>query len=119
MTRSSLAALASTALLAVGCGYSVGAGASRLPPGTGKVFVPSLENRTADAEAGALVAAALREELARRGASGGEGAPSRITGEVTRSSTSPVAAPRASNDRSTKRAVPSASIAKTVEQRVP
>ena len=83
-------ALACAVLLAAGCGYAVGAGASRLPAGTGKVFVPALENRTSDAEAGALVAAALREELARRGAAGGEGASSRITGEVTRSSASPV-----------------------------
>ena len=35
--------------------------------------MPPFENRTADAEAGALVAAALREELSRRGAAGGEG----------------------------------------------
>ena len=45
MTRL-LPALACAGLLAAGCGYAVGAGASRLPAGTGKVFVPALENRT-------------------------------------------------------------------------
>jgi len=72
------------------CGYTTGPGAARLPGGATKVFVPPLENRTADAEAGALVAAALREELSRRGAAGGEGASSRIEGVVTRSSSSPL-----------------------------
>ena len=73
-----------------GCGYTTGSGAARLPSGATQVFVPPLENRTADAEAGALVAAALREELSRRGAAGGEGASSRIEGVVTRSSSSPL-----------------------------
>ncbi len=73
-----------------GCGYTTGSGAARLPAGATQVFVPPLENRTADAEAGALVAAALREELSRRGAAGGEGASSRIEGVVTRSSSSPL-----------------------------
>ncbi len=73
-----------------GCGYAVGSGAARLPEGAERVFVPPLENRTTDAEAGALVAAALRDELARRGAAGGEGAPARIEGVVTRSSSSPL-----------------------------
>ena len=73
-----------------GCGYAVGSGAARLPGGADRVFVPPLENRTTDAEAGALVSAALRDELARRGAAGNEGAPARIEGVVTRSSSSPL-----------------------------
>jgi len=83
---------ASLALVAAsaGCGYSATAGASRLPPGAERVFVPSFANRTADAEAGALVAAALREELARRGTAGGEGASARIEGVVTRASAAPL-----------------------------
>jgi hypothetical protein len=87
-----LAALVATAAVTagVGCGYTTGSGAARLPAGATQVFVPPLENRTADAEAGALVAAALREELSRRGAAGGEGASSRIEGVVTRSSSSPL-----------------------------
>ncbi len=92
MTRVRLAALVVALAAAGGCGYSVGAGSSsaRLPAGTGTVFVAPLDNRTPDAEAGALVAAALREELARRGAGGGEGAPSRIEGTVVRSTSSPL-----------------------------
>jgi hypothetical protein len=83
---------AAAALLATtaACGYSVAAGGGRLPSGAEKVYVPVLANRTAEAEAGATVAAAIREELARRGTSGGEGAPARIEGTVTRCSAAPV-----------------------------
>jgi len=91
MTRPGLVAgLIVLAAAGVGCGYAVGSGAVRLPAGAERVFVAPLENRTVDAEAGALVAAALREELARREATGGEGAPARIEGVVTRSSSSPL-----------------------------
>jgi hypothetical protein len=62
----------------------------RLPPGAETVLVRPLDNRTADAEAGALLAAALREELARRGAAGGEGAAARLEGTVLRSAASQV-----------------------------
>jgi hypothetical protein len=82
--------VAAGAAAAIGCGYSATAGASRLPPGAERVFVPSFANQTADAEAGALVASALREELTRRGTAGGEGAPARIEGAVTRASATPV-----------------------------
>ncbi|MBS1108981.1 MAG: hypothetical protein H6Q88_973 [Anaeromyxobacteraceae bacterium] len=91
MSRPGLVAvLLVLAAAGAGCGYSVGSGAARLPAGVERVFVPPLENRTVDAEAGALVAAALREELARRGAAGGEGSSARIEGVVTRSSSSPL-----------------------------
>ena len=83
-----LAALALAAALS-GCGYGFSAGAGRLPPGAEKVFVRPLENRTADAGAGALVAAALRQELARRGAEGGPGAPAALVGEVRSSQATP------------------------------
>jgi hypothetical protein len=89
--RSALVAAALCSLAAAaGCGYSATAGVSRMPPGAEKVFVPSFANRTADAEAGALVASALREELARRGTGGGEGSRARIDGTVTRASVAPV-----------------------------
>jgi hypothetical protein len=94
MSRAGIAAVLAVLGSGAGCGYSVGSGAAhgaaRLPSGAGPVFVAPLENRTADAEAGALVAAALREEFARRGAAGGEGAATRIEGTVTRVSSSPL-----------------------------
>ncbi len=65
-----------------GCGYSLNAGAGRMPNGAQRVFVRPLENRTTDAEAGALVAAALRQELARRGADAGSEAAARIEGSI-------------------------------------
>jgi hypothetical protein len=71
------------ALVAAGCGYSVAAGAGRLPAGAERVYVATFANRTTDAEAGALVAGALRDELARRGSSGGSGSAARIEGTVT------------------------------------
>lgn len=68
------------ALLAWGCGYSLSAQGARMPSGAERIHVPAFENRTSDAEAGALVAAAVRQELARRGALGDGGAPARIEG---------------------------------------
>jgi Lipopolysaccharide-assembly len=73
---------AAAALIACACGYSLGAGSRRLPPTAQRVFVRPLENRTTDAEVGALVAAALRDELARRSADGGADAAARIEGTV-------------------------------------
>jgi hypothetical protein len=80
MRRGAVLALA---LAAAGCGYSVAAGAGRLPAGAEKVYVATFANRTTDAEAGALVAGALRDELSRRGSSGGPGSAARIEGTVT------------------------------------
>jgi hypothetical protein len=65
-----------------GCGYSLTAGDARMPREAQRVFVRPFENRTTDAEAGALVAAALRQELARRGAEGGTATSARIEGTV-------------------------------------
>jgi len=79
-------------LLLPACGYGFGAGVSRLPPGAEAVQVRPLDNRSPDAEAGALLAAALRQELARRGAGGGAGAPAILEGEVEDTSTVPIAA---------------------------
>jgi hypothetical protein len=77
------------AVAAAGCGYGFAAGQGRLPAGAEQVFVRPLENRTTDAEAGALVAAALRRELARRSADGGPGASARIEGEILDSTFGP------------------------------
>jgi hypothetical protein len=63
--------LAAALLGTAACGYRVAARGAPLAGGVTRVAVAPLENRTADAETGALVAAALREELARRGADGG------------------------------------------------
>lgn len=82
-------AIALATVCLTGCGYGFSAGAGRLPAEAERVFVRPLENRTTDAEAGALVAAALRQELARRGADGESGAPARIEGTVLTSTFSP------------------------------
>ncbi len=77
-----LGPLFAAALVAAGCGYGIAASGGRLPAGAERIFVPPFENRTSDAEVGALLAAAVRRELARRGAMGGAGAPARLEGEV-------------------------------------
>jgi hypothetical protein len=65
------------ALALGGCGYRF------TLRGVGEpVYVPVFENNTTEAGAGALVAEALRRELAVRGIEGGEAAPRRIEGEV-------------------------------------
>ncbi len=61
-----------TALWLSGCGYATSAGL-RLRGGIGHATVRPFENGSSDPAVGAEVAAALREELARRGAEG-EGA---------------------------------------------
>lgn len=79
-------------LAAQACGYGFGAGRGRLPAGAESVRLRPLDNRSPDAEAGALLSAALRRELARRGAEGGAGAPAELTGEVEEVSAVPVTA---------------------------
>ncbi|WP_242394884.1 LPS assembly lipoprotein LptE [Anaeromyxobacter oryzisoli] len=80
--------LAAVAALAAGCGYSfsqryVAAG------GIDRIHVRAFENRSADPEVGAAVTAALREELARRGAEAGDGAPAWLEGEVRTGESAP------------------------------
>ena len=82
-------ALSFSLALGAGCGYQLAAGVGRFPAGVERVYVRPLENMTADADVGALVAIALRQELARRGMVGGEQASARIEGEVLSSSFSP------------------------------
>lgn len=81
-TRRRALALAAGLCAASSCGYGLAAGRARLPAGAEHVFVRPFENRTTDAEAGALVAASLRQELARRHAEAGPDAPARIEGAV-------------------------------------
>jgi len=85
-------------VLTTACGYSLHAGESRLPAPATQVLVRPFENRTSDAEAGALVAAAVRRELARRGADGGADAPARLEG-VVEDVTSVAASPNGSSNR--------------------
>ncbi|BDG05901.1 LPS assembly lipoprotein LptE [Anaeromyxobacter oryzae] len=78
--RAGAAALAAVVALA-GCGYRftqryVAAG------GVDRLHVRTFENRSADPELGAAVTAALRDELARRGAAAGADAPAWLEGEV-------------------------------------
>jgi hypothetical protein len=69
------------ALALAGCGYHLASG-YRTQGGAERVHVAAFENRSADPELGAAVTAALREELARRGASAEDGTPAVIEGEV-------------------------------------
>lgn len=73
-----LAAALAAALGLAGCGYTLSAGL-RLRGGATHATVRPFENRSSDPSVGADVSAALRRELARRGAEG-EGAV--IDGEV-------------------------------------
>src|SRR5512133_1743066 len=91
MRRLGLAVLA-VALGACGYGFSqrfVARG------GAERVHVRTFENLSTEPELGATLTAALRSELARRGADAGEGAPAAIEGDVRATEPVPVAAPTA------------------------
>jgi hypothetical protein len=75
-------ALALASLLLASCGYALAPRGAPLGTGSTKVYAAPFENRTGDGEAGAFVAAAIREELARRGVVGEESAKARIEGVV-------------------------------------
>jgi hypothetical protein len=80
MTRLSQRALLYAALALAGCGY----GFSQRSVAVGcveRIHVRAFENRSTEPELGAVVAAALREELARRGAASEAGA-ALLDGEV-------------------------------------
>lgn len=82
---------AAVALLLAGCGYRFAVGEAGLPPGVERVHVPVFENRSTDAEAGAIFASALAEALAREGRAAGPGAPARVEGTVLSLEARPVA----------------------------
>jgi hypothetical protein len=69
-----------------GCGYRFTARAE-LPPGVDRVSVRPFDNLSSEPELGAVLAAALRRELARRGAEGEGGAV--LAGEVLASEPAP------------------------------
>lgn len=83
--------LVAGALLAAGCGYRFAVGGADLPEGIERVYVPVFENRSVDAEAGALFAGALADALGRMGRAGGPGEPSRVEGVVLAIDASPAA----------------------------
>lgn len=77
------------ALLATACGYRPAVRGGALGGGVTRAYVAPFENRTGDAEAGAFLSAALRDELGRRGARGGSGATARIEGVVEETRAAP------------------------------
>ncbi len=77
--RRTVTAAAALALAACGYGFTQRYTARG---GAESVYVRSFENRSAEPELGAAVTAALRSELARRGAAGGEGTSTAIEGDV-------------------------------------
>jgi outer membrane lipopolysaccharide assembly protein LptE/RlpB len=83
LRRSCLAAaLASGAALALSaCGYALETRYTA-QGGAERVHVRPFENLSTEASLGAEVTSALRDELARRGAAAGAGAPAEIVGEV-------------------------------------
>ena len=83
------AALATGAALALSaCGYAL---ETRYVAqgGAERVHVRAFENLSTEASLGAQVTAAMRGELARRGAAAGPGAPAEIVGEVRAGAPSP------------------------------
>jgi hypothetical protein len=79
--RRARGALVLAVVLGAGCGYAF---TQRYTArgGATRVHVRTFENLSSDPELGATVTAALRQELARRGADGGEGAPAHIEGVI-------------------------------------
>ncbi len=68
-------------LALAGCGYGFSQRYVAVG-GVGRIHVRAFENRSTEPELGAVVAAALREELARRGAASEAGAAALLDGEV-------------------------------------
>jgi len=77
-----IAAAAAVAGVLAGCGYRFAVGGAGLPDGVARVYVPVFENRSSDAEAGALFSEALAAALARQGRAAGPGAPAQVQGTV-------------------------------------
>ena len=81
-----LATGAAIALSACGYGFQTRYAAQG---GADRIHVRAFENLSTEASLGAEVTAALRDELARRGASAGPGAPAEIVGQVRASAPGP------------------------------
>lgn len=90
--RPALAFAAAALMLgAAGCGYAF-TQPYRAKGGAERIHVRAFENRSADPELGAALTAALRAELARRGAAGGADAPAVIDGDVQATASAPSSA---------------------------
>ncbi len=83
-----LGCLLAPALGGAGCGYRA-ATAYRARGGVEKVHVRAFENDSTDPELGAVLTAALRDELARRGATAPADAPAQLEGSVRVTSGTP------------------------------
>jgi hypothetical protein len=82
MARARTAAVLLLVLLVAGaCGYRA-VTPYRAAGGAERIHVRAFENDSTDPELGAVVTAALREELARRGASADAGAPAQLDGAI-------------------------------------
>jgi hypothetical protein len=81
-------AAVAAALVLCACGYRF-ANRAELQGGAEAAFVTPFENLSPEPELGAVLAAALRDELARRGAAGGPEARAVIDGEVRASAPVP------------------------------
>jgi len=81
-------AVAAMLLVLAGCGYRATT-PYRARGGAERIHVRAFENDSADPELGAAVTAALRDELARRGADAGADAPAQLDGVVRVTSATP------------------------------
>jgi hypothetical protein len=81
VNRVRAAVLLVLALAGAGCGYRA-ATAYRARGGVERMHVRAFENDSTDPELGAVLTAALRDELARRGAAAGADAPALLDGTV-------------------------------------
>jgi hypothetical protein len=82
------ALLLAAAALAAGCGYRLSTHYEALG-GARAIHVRTFENLSTEPALGAVVTAALRGELSRRGAAAGEGAPAFIDGDVRATAPTP------------------------------
>ena len=77
------------AVLLAACGYSFSAGGPSIPSGARPIFVPTLVNKTSEAGLEVVFTEALRDQLGKVGALGGENSPAHIDGEILAVSAAP------------------------------
>lgn len=77
------------AVLLSACGYNFTAGGAPIAGGTRPIFVPTLVNKTSEAGLEVVFTEALRDQLGKVGALGGENSPAHIDGEILAVSAAP------------------------------